>query len=65
VITLSETWLTSVNDCIFNIDGFSFVSNSRINRIGGGVGLYINNSFAHKARPDLTFMTDAIESIFY
>jgi len=38
VIALSETWLTSVNDCTFDIDGYSFVSNSRINRIGGGVG---------------------------
>jgi len=64
VIALSETWLNSVNDCTFDIDGCSFVSNSRINCIGGGVGLFINNNFAYKARPELTFMTDAIESIF-
>jgi hypothetical protein len=42
-IGLSETWLTPINSDTFNIDGYKFVSQSRSHKIGGGVGLYIDN----------------------
>src|SRR5271156_706176 len=40
IIALSETWLTKTNESIFQLPGYSFVSQSREKRIGGGVAIY-------------------------
>jgi hypothetical protein len=65
VIAVSETWLNSNNQDIFQIDGFKFVSKSRMGlKTGGGVGLYISNDFNIVVRDDLSISDDIIESIF-
>ena len=43
-IGLSETWLTVTSSDTFSIDGYKFVCKSRIDKIGGGVGLFIDSS---------------------
>ena len=47
--------------------GYDFIHNPRRNRIGGGVGIYVNNDLEFKPRPDLTFPDISppfIESLF-
>ena len=33
--------------------GYDFIHNPSRNRIGGGVGIYVNNDLEFKTRPDL------------
>ena len=54
---------SNVNDLSF--EGYNFVSNHRANRIGGGVGLFIDQNFSYKILPEFN-VSDAniIESLF-
>ena len=63
-IGITETWLNSNHEFFCNITGYKFVTNSRVNRPGGGVGLYINNFLDSEVCKELTIMQDHIESIF-
>ena len=64
VIAVSETWLTDLSEDTFNLTGYSFVSKSRNNKLGGGVGLYIDCNLEYKHRLDISFINDFIECIF-
>lgn len=64
IIAVSETWLTELSQDTFNLIGFNFVSNCRKNKIGGGVGLYIDDDIDFKIRTDASVMSDLIECIF-
>ena len=47
--------------------GYDFIHNPRRNRIGGGVGIYVDNDLEFKPRPDLAFpdiSSPSIESLF-
>ena len=64
IIGISETWL---DDCYHfsDIAGYNFLHKPRVNRIGGGVGLYIGEHFNYKERHDLAFPEDkSAESLF-
>ena len=61
---VTETWLTESLHDVFTIPGYRFFSRSRLNKLGGGVGIYVNNSFDCKVRQDLCQMTDYMECIF-
>ena len=61
---VSETWLTPASSDLFNIEGYKFVSNARLDRLGGGVGLYIAKDFTFRIRNDLSVMKLYFESIF-
>ena len=65
VLAKTETWVreSNVNDLSF--EGYNFVSNDRTNRIGGGVGLFIDQNFSYKILPEFN-VSDAniIESLF-
>ena len=64
VIGLSETHLNSSNFDLFNIDGYSYLSNYRTDRKGGGVSIYIKENFIMKERSDFNIMEEAVETIF-
>ena len=65
VLAKNETWVkeSNVNDLSF--EGYNFVSNHRANKIGGGVGLFIDQNFSYKILPEFN-VSDAniIESLF-
>ena len=64
IIGISETWL---DDCYHfsDIVGYNFLHKPRVNRIGGGVGLYIGEHLNYKERHDLAFPEDkSAESLF-
>ena len=67
IIGISETWLDGnkqPNEYI-NMEGYNFIQESRLNRTGGGVGLFISNDIVYKLRPDLIiFDSQIMESIF-
>ena len=63
IIGISETWLQS-NDSI-NLESYNFVHNYRRDRLGGGVGLYLDNSLNYKPRSDLSCDdSECVESLF-
>ena len=66
VIAINETWIKSNQTGHYNnLEGYTFISNSRIKNKGGGVGLYIKNNINFNLRSDLTIMKEKIfESLF-
>ena len=62
VIALSETAInaTSIN---YNIPNYSCEMNIRVNRKGGGVSLYVHNTFQYKVRNDLQ-LGGVVNSVF-
>ena len=65
VLAITETWVKESNVNDLNFKGYNFVSNHRANRIGGGVGLLIDQNFSYKILPEFN-VSDAniIESLF-
>ena len=64
VIGLTETWLNSNSQILFDLPGFEFVHRNRQNRVGGGVGLYISNKFEYIIHEELNVTNDVLESLF-
>ena len=66
IMGVSETWLKDSGYSI-DIEGHDFIHNPRPNRIGGGIGIYVDNDLEFKLRPDLA-ITDisspSTESLF-
>ena len=65
VLAITETWVkeSNVNDLSF--EGYNFVSNHRANKIGGGVGLFIDQNFSYKILPEFNVSNaNIIESLF-
>ena len=64
VLAVTETWLNDSLHDVFFIKGYNFFSKCRINKSGGGVGLYVNSELSCKVRTDLCRMTEHLECIF-
>ena len=65
VLAITETWVkeSNVNDLSF--EGYNFVSNHCANRVGGGVGLFIDQNFSYKILSEFNFSDENIfESLF-
>ena len=62
IITLSETYIASVNSELFQILGFKFVHKNRIAGESGGVAMYLSDDLKWKRRADLE--ADEIECIW-
>ncbi len=64
-IMICETFLKDMNTTMFPIPGYQFISNNRIHGKGGGVALYIKDTFHLHVRSDLTVNHGTeFESIF-
>ena len=61
----SIQFLTNIHVNDLSFEGYNFVSNHRAKRIGGGVGLFIDQNFSYKILPEFN-VSDAniIESLF-
>ena len=65
LIEVTETWLNDLTSDLVNIPGYSFVSNHRRSKIGGGFGLYLKNIPVYKLLPECNYSDpDLIESLF-
>ena len=49
---------------MFNIDGYNLIQTNRVNKKGGGVGMYINKNYDYIIRSDLSNSTPEYESLF-
>jgi hypothetical protein len=62
-IALTETWLTSVNQDTYSLRGYNFISQPRIDKPGGGIGIYVTTDFSYKIRSDLCRNLSYIECL--
>jgi len=53
--------LVAVDECIFSIPDYVFISKKRELGRGGGVGLYICNSFDYEIGADISIPSNEIE----
>ena len=66
IICLTETWANDINfdkNSLFQLEGYNPIHQIRKNRKGGGVAIFIQNSFLYKVRADLSINCDDIESL--
>ena len=64
-IMLCETFLNNNNFAMFNLSGYSKIERHRTNSRGGGVAIYMKNSYDFKIREDLSIYEEGIfESLF-
>ena len=64
ILAFSETWLTSYNNTLYNIDGYNAENVYRTNRKGGGVSLYIREHVSYTTRIDIDIFNEIMESKF-
>ena len=65
IIAVSELWTIIENEILFDISGYNFIFQSRIRKAGGGVGLFLSNSYNYILRDDLlSHDVDIVERIF-
>ena len=58
VIVLSETWIHENLTALYTIPEYNFISISRKNKRGGGVGFYLSSKYAYTVRDDIVAMSD-------
>ena len=64
IMGISETWISEPNDLIQMEDDKLICNGQKINRKGGGVGLYIKVDRNYKVRKDLSiYNEDKVESL--
>ena len=60
-IGVSETWLqNSFHNC--DIPGYNFVHSPRLNKVGGGVGIYVAKELEFSIRDDLSFTGESVRN---
>lgn len=64
VIGLSETWLSSNNYDLYNVENYNCEHSYRQTRVGGGVSILIKNTISYQVRYDLNNFSDLLESLF-
>ena len=63
-IGLSETWLDTTSNDLYSIPGYHFISKPRPVGSGGGVGIFLCDTYEYKKRCDLESMNCVLESVF-
>ena len=61
IICISETWLDDSSASLISLPNYKFVFNNRINKTGGGVGLFICDKYNFVLRNDLCPANDTFE----
>jgi hypothetical protein len=64
IITFTETWLKNGNASCYGIPGFSHEYLIRQDRAGGGVSIFIKDSWIYKVRNDLTHSSSDYELLW-
>ena len=63
-IGLSETWLDTTFNDLNSIPGYQFISKPRPVGSGGGVGIFLCDTYQYKKRCDLESMNCVLDSVF-
>ena len=64
VIGISENWLTQETKDMYYIHNYEHVSNTRLNRRGGGVSLFIASHIKYKELNEYSINNENLECIF-
>ena len=65
IIRMTETWLSDPTTDSIDISGYKFLSSRRIDKSGGGTGLYLQENLEYKMRTDCNYSDpEVIESLF-
>ena len=65
IIGLSETWLKETSpSSLFDIEGFTLVTNNRTGKRGGGVGFYITKNLNYDVLHEFNVISEVFESVF-
>ena len=64
VLAFSETWLKPHDEQCYDVIGYNAEHNSRLNKAGGGISLFVKNGIEYYKRSDLQFTTPTMESLF-
>ena len=66
IIAVTETWLKNDPNLLeyVKIDGYNMHYNNRVDRRGGGVGIYIKESIKYKLRDDITRSDQELEHLW-
>ena len=64
IIALSETWFTdtSTSGTVASLPNYNVATNNRMNKVGGGVAIYIPCSYDYVIKEEMKVMNDVIES---
>ncbi len=65
IIILSESWLCSGSENLFNIAGYYHSSIFRTQRNGGGISIYVCNDLSVNRIEDLSIICDTHEALFF
>lgn len=60
---VSETWFTYSTSELVNNTGYNFVSNHRKRKIGGGLGIYLQNDIEYKILKECKFSASEVIEI--
>ena len=61
IILLCETWLNTHTETLVDIPGYKLITKNRLDRIGGGVGILVNQNLKSRKREDLCMETHFLE----
>jgi len=64
MIAVTETWLDSASEDTFNLLGYHFFFLSRVNKRGGGVGIYLRDNFFGSIITEVLMLKESIECVF-
>jgi hypothetical protein len=64
VIFVSETWLNTLNENNYQIEGYHFFSNCRKGKLGGGVGFYVDDNLECSINSKLNRGNVSVECLF-
>ena len=65
IMCFTESWLKDSNKCIYNMEGYNDFHNLRNNdRRGGGISVYVSNSYNTKLISKCTIIEKYIETLF-
>lgn len=62
-VGVTETWLTDIYHDSYILPGYNFIAKSRLEKSGGGVGIFLSDIFVYKERTDLSRMCPFIECL--
>ena len=63
-IGLSETWLDTTSNDLYSIPCYHFIARPRPVGSGGGIGIFLCDTYEYKKRWDLESMNCVLESVF-
>ena len=61
IILISETWFSEEKGMNFEMEGYELLYMNRRNKMGGGVAIYVDNSYTFKI---IESMSTAVDNVF-